>query len=352
MIDLAAHFPTLARLARPLGPAWRWWTAELAALLPRRAALGPLAIGRRRPVAALVGPHSLVLSSAPDNAVMARLPLPLPADVHLPDLAGRPVELRIAAASVLRTTLRLPAAAEENLRQVIAYEMDRETPFKAEDVRFDAHITAREGRQIRVDLLIVPKPLAERAMAAAARLQLSAVRLTVDGKDTATFDLRTAEERPAARRPSRLLVGLTGALTAALLATPPALNLWQASRLDALIAPVQQRADLTLRMRDELDRRSGAASSLDALKRQTTPMVTLLAELSERLPDGVWLDQLRVAQGEVRLTGYAPNAAALIALLEASPLLAKVRFETDVTQDPQRRRERFQIVAMVERPTP
>lgn len=347
MIDLAAHFPTLARLARPLGPAWRWWTAELAALLPRRAVLI-----RGRPVAALVGAQSLVLSGAPDNAVMARLPLPLPADVHLPDLAGRPAELRIAAASVLRTTLRLPAAAEENLRQVIAYEMDRETPFKAEDVRFDTRVTAREGRQIRVDVLIVPKPLAERAMAAATRLQLSVVRLTVDGEDAAAFDLRNEDERPTARRPSRLLLGLTGALAAALLAAPPALNAWQASRLDALIAPVQQRADLVLRMRDELDRRSEAASALDALKHRTTPMVALLAELSGRLPDGVWLDQLRVAQGEVRLTGYAPNAAALIALLEDSPLLAKVRFETGVTQDPQRRRERFQIVATVERPVP
>lgn len=351
MIDLAAQFPTLARLARPLGPAWRWWTAELAALLPRRLAT----LGRTRPVVATVGGQWFTIPTRIDagrDAALARLPLPLSTDIHLPHLAGRPAELRIDPASALRTVWRLPAAAAENLRQVIAFEMDRETPFRAEDVRFDARIVGHEGRHIRVDLLIVPNIVAQPAMAAAGRLGLKVLRLTVDGPDAAAFDLRTAEERPARRRPSPLLLGLTGALAAAVLAAPPALNLWHAARLDALVAPVQQRADIALRMRDELERRSGAAASLDGLKRQTVPAVALVAELSARLPDGVWLDQLRIAQGEVRLGGYAPNAAALIALLEDSPLLTRVRFETGVTQDPLRRRERFQIVAAVERPAP
>lgn len=341
MSGLAAQFPTLARLARPLIPAWRWWTGELAALLPRAAMPG-----RARPVAVLVGPDSLVLDARDPLAV--RLPLPLPADAALPGLAGRPVELRVTAGAALRTTLRLPAAAAGNLRQVVAFEMDRETPFTADEVRFDARVAGREGRHLLVDLLIVPKSLAGQAMAAAARLRLPVERLTVDGADAAAFDLRTPAERPAAHRPSRLLLGLAVALGIAVLAAPPLLALWRAERLEGLIAAVQPRAELAQRLRSELDRRSGAASALDAAKRQTPSALALLAELSERLPDGVWLDQVRVAQGEVRLTGYAPNAAALIALLEDSPLLERVRFESGVTQDPARRRERFQIIAALE----
>ena len=44
---------------------------------------------------------------------------------------------------VLRKTLALPAALEENLRQALGYDLDRHTPFKADELYFDAAVVDR-----------------------------------------------------------------------------------------------------------------------------------------------------------------------------------------------------------------
>ena len=48
----------------------------------------------------------------------------------------------------------LPAAVEENLRQALAYDLDRHTPFKPDELHFDAVVVARDAakKEIRVDL--------------------------------------------------------------------------------------------------------------------------------------------------------------------------------------------------------
>ena len=48
---------------------------------------------------------------------------------------------------VLRKTINLPAAVEDNLAQVLAYDLDRHTPFKPEEVCFDARIVGARYRQ-------------------------------------------------------------------------------------------------------------------------------------------------------------------------------------------------------------
>ncbi|MGQ9369546.1 PilN domain-containing protein [Azospirillum sp. ST 5-10] len=317
MADLAARFPTFVRIARPVAAAARWWLAEMAALL------AGVAGGRSMPLVAL----------AADGALPADLPP-----------AGRAVELRLPAAWALAKTVTLPAAAEANLREVLAFEMDRETPFRAADVHVHARVAGRAGRQIRVALVVVPRAMAARAVAAVSGRGLAVERLSVEAPD-GIADLSDPADRPPRRRGSRLLPLLAGGLALAVLAVPPLLNVWRAGRLDARIDALGERAALALRLQEELERRRGAASDLDARKAAAPLALAVVAELSARLPDGVWLDELRLAAGEAHLTGYAPAAAELIALLDASPLLEGVRFETAVVQDPVRRRERFRIAA-------
>lgn len=323
MLDLAARFPTFARLARPAGIAWRWWAGEL------RGVPGALRWpgGGRLPV----------LRTGADGMA--------PAGARA---GGRVVELRLPAGCALSKTVLLPAVAEEDLRAVVAFEMDRETPFRAEAVRFDARVVGRAERQIRVALTVVPRALAAHALEAAARRGLTVARLTVDGPEGAVIDLTDPAERPAKHRTPRLLPALVAVLALAGAAVPPLANLWHAERLDARIAALQERAGLALRLRAELDRRSGAATALDARKERSPLALAVLAELSARLPDGAWLDQIRLSGAELHLSGHALAAAELIALLDESPVLSAVRFETGVVQDPIHKRERFQIAATVE----
>ena len=58
------------------------------------------------------------------------------------------VILCLPADKVLTRTLTLPLATEENLREVLAFQMDRQTPFTVEQVYYDYGVVAR-GRKTR-----------------------------------------------------------------------------------------------------------------------------------------------------------------------------------------------------------
>ena len=59
------------------------------------------------------------------------------------ELRGRArVALGPDEALVRRVTM--PAATEENLRQVLEFEMDRLTPFRADEVYFDYRVVSRD----------------------------------------------------------------------------------------------------------------------------------------------------------------------------------------------------------------
>ena len=53
----------------------------------------------------------------------------------------------------------LPAAAADRLRDVLSFEIDRQTPFAATDVAFDARVLRRRpDGQLDVDLVVVAVP--------------------------------------------------------------------------------------------------------------------------------------------------------------------------------------------------
>ncbi len=53
-------------------------------------------------------------------------------------------DLLLPESVVLQTHVTMPLAAEANLRQALAYEMDRHTPFSAEEVFFGWHNLSRD----------------------------------------------------------------------------------------------------------------------------------------------------------------------------------------------------------------
>ena len=61
---------------------------------------------------------------------------------------ARPAAARASASRTDEALVRrvtMPAATEENLRQVLGFEMDRLTPFRADDVYFDYRVVSRDA---------------------------------------------------------------------------------------------------------------------------------------------------------------------------------------------------------------
>ncbi|MCA9491350.1 MAG: hypothetical protein KC621_15570, partial [Myxococcales bacterium] len=165
-----------------------WWLSELRAMLPggghRDAGLGS---GRR--VRVTVDEHAGVVSRVDGSRVreLGRLPGPAaPPDpsgvapvVDLGRLSPRdtPCELAVASELALSKEVDLPGAAQENLGEVLAFEMERLTPFRAADVLYDYRVLGRRdgGKRVRVRLSVVPRRLVAPALAAFPGWDLRAV---------------------------------------------------------------------------------------------------------------------------------------------------------------------------------
>lgn len=280
-------------------------------------------------------------------------------------LAGvDPQDLRLAlclpTAAGLRRTLALPLAARDNLAQVVGFEIDRQIPFRAEQVAMDVReLTgqpAGEGR-FAAELIVLPRaaldPLLER---------LAALRIRVDAVDLLTADghrvganLLAPAQRPRRSDPRRRLNLALGAGCIALVAL--VLGQWLHNRqlaLDAMQAQVDaMRADAqqVATLRQQLQDNAGAAGFLAQKKKDTVPVLALLDEMTRRLPDTAWLERFSLdASGQIGFQGQSVQAAKLVDALKDSPLIRDVGFQGSIQADPTTGKERFYMVGKVRTP--
>jgi general secretion pathway protein L len=337
-----------------------WWLGELGALVPgliRRAFAGA-----RGAVGFEVAGDELVVGRASDGALVevGRLDLRLPAEAlraavtrvlrkHAP--RGTDIVLLLGAEQVLYKALDLPLVAEDGLRDLLYFELDRQTPYRPDQVRYDFRVAARNtatGR-MRVDLLVAPAETVERLAARAAEWGLKPSAVTAAGVDNPAdpaFDLAGgAPEAPS--RGGRLGLAMLALLAAALLAVA----VWQpleAQRLAALeaetaLAGAREAALAAADLRDELNRRAKAGSFLVRRKNEAPMLTAVLADLTRLLPDDTWLFELQVRGAVVRARGYAPTASAVLELVERGPAFRNARFTSPVTRVPGIDAERFDL---------
>jgi len=324
---------------------------------------GASAAGRDETPAAWSAGDSARLYLAEDDArqPLGELRLDTVDPLHLPSGGqGRPMRrtvLELPPAQVLRRSLSFPLQVQENLQQVVRYELDRLSPFQADQVLFDAHIggTSRRGDRILVDLALCRRDRVEPWLQRLREAGTPAEELTWDGA-WPRANLLPVGERPRRRnnglRLSLALLLLVLSLGAAALVTP----LWQRGQvLDALqaeLARTRTAAQEVDKLRTDLDRaRQGSVAVLQR-KLDQPRVIDLLRELTVKLPDGTWIQNLNLDKGEVQLRGESTQATALLALLEKAAGVQGVSFASPVTQVAQTGAERFNIAFQYQRPKP
>lgn len=335
-----------------------WWRAGLAAWLPARLRRALSAGNGRLLLCPEAGELRLDLQQAGELCRLVALPLPLAAVVDpLADLLreraiGMPRWLLLPGACGLRRSLLLPAAARERLRDVLAFEIERQTPFTVADVLFDGRILQlRPDGQLQVELVVVPR---RQLAAATAGLGGQAERLAgVDLADEAGRPLGVNLLPPAQRhvlrdpwRRRNWLLALTALLALALgmgqlldnrRAAAGALQKDMASREAGARVLAAQRQRL-------LDGMEGAAY-LRAQRAARPSSVELLDALAQRLPEGTWLEKVSVEGDQLTLIGLSNQAAALVGKLEGAPQWSAPALSGALQQDPRLRVDRFTLVA-------
>jgi general secretion pathway protein L len=364
------------RLAIALASArrfFRWWAAELAFLVPpllrrRLGADDVLAVALEAGQATLsheVAGKACVLGQIPAEATQAASAKVLKLLGRVPGLrqrfaAGRlPVALRLPSDQALRTQLALPLAAEGNLRQALAFQLDRRTPFQVDTVHFAHRIVRRDdaARLLEVELAVVPRSVVAAAitLGRAIGLRPSAVEVAAPAHGgVPSGNLLPEDERPR-RRPATLAMraAAAGAALAALAALYQPIH--SAHRAAAELQNQSQAArELALKgrkLKDEVAKLTEAEEFLIGGKRRTPSATEVLYDLTRVLPDDTWVKDLHVGGGEIRIGGFSKSASTVIKLLEQSGVFANPQFRSAVTQDQASGKEKFEITAKIAKRT-
>lgn len=341
---------------------FRWWGNELAFLVPTQLAKW-LGAGRER--VCLIkdeGQLQLLKQSADSSTALALWPLEdLNPSQRVAWLAQHPeleeVEwvLRLSPEQAWHKVFKLPAAAEENLKQVVGFELDKLTPFSLAQVYFDVKVLARikETKQIKVRLALAPRrvldPLLEELHTAGWKPNRADVALA-DGQ-LLGMDLLPPQYRlDQSPWPKRLTIAagvLLFGLLIGVLVLPVLMNQAIVADLQAQVKAANKVALEVQELRENAEKLTHENDFLLKKKREEPAMVDMLEELSEVIPPDTSLNGLQYRDRKVILQGMSPSASSLIAKMEASPFLKATSFVSPVTKDISNGQERFQIATEV-----
>ncbi len=353
----------LAWSRSPLPGFLRWWGGELAALLPVRIRTwlqrGPdvLWLG--------VSPAALSVKRARTGLVLASIPVELPAEVQRATFASacagidpddRRLVLVVDQAAVLQRRLLMPLAAAADPRKVVGYELDRQTPFKPDQLYYDVRVsraTAPAG-QVALDLFAAPRagldPMLERLAALGA--QPDAIDVADASGALAGVDLLPATRRP--RRPDKRRRWNWALGAACVLLLVLVLAQWLGNRRAALahmqaeVDAMRTRATQSEQLRAQLTAALAASKFLVKRKAENPPPLAVLDELTRRMPATAWLDMLTLDDsGGLDIKGEAAKAAALVDTLGGSKMLGEPKLQGVIQPDPATGKERFELVARV-----
>ena len=347
----------------PVGSFTRWWLAELKQLLP--ASWRERLQHAMRRVVLQLEPGQLRLGTEENRVIEWFETFSLEQDVPLQrqqlrgvlenqELKETPRFLLLDQGSILRKELVLPQAAESSLQQVLAFEMDRQTPFRAADVYYTWRPLGsdRNSGQIRVELFVIPRKSVDGMLEllAARGLAPGGVDVVADGASLG-INLLPAEKRfKVINRRTRLNAGLAAAVLVLLLMVMVQSLNTRATRLEHLetaIADVQDEARRVQRLREQVAETGEAASFLTRRRAAAPLAVELLADVTRILPDDTYLDRLVMSQGTVLLQGKSRNAQQLIEVVNKSETFDNAEFRGSTRLDAATGLEIFEINADV-----
>ncbi len=331
---------------------WNWWLTELRAAIPAR---------WRRQLKSRV--HRLTYTGDAFELEQGGEWLQIGVD----QLAGNPalkawqnqgrernpLLVILPLGQLLHKVIPLPEATEPRLASVLGFELDRHTPFSADQASYSYRVLRRDraSQRIEVELFVLPHARREQLMQVLTNAGLAPSWILPQGREADVHLRGQLNLLPEALRPHKQMQNRWPLVLVAVLAVILALLFYlQDQRLQALqaeVGPLQQQAEEAQAVRDEASTlEQGWRFLYERRQAQPSPL-GLLDELTRQLPDNTWLNRMELEGGEVQVQGESSSASDLISRLEGSALLQNVSFTSPVTINPRSGKERFSIRAQV-----
>ncbi len=364
------YFNGLRRLGEKLGLLHfrDWWLGELAGMIPRKL-IGAARNAMEQRVLVATNGLRVTFSRIVDGSLVEAASLDMGAHGaaeqrlafmrEMKQISPQTAEVALCLPShlVLCKKITLPPATEENLRQVLAFEMDRLTPFKAEQVYFDYRFAHRD-KQLDVSLAVTPKAALDEQLKqlSAWGAEVTAVLVTSNVPDGISWNLLPAGQRQMgkAARLSRFTFALASGLVI-LLCVAVALPIWKKREallaLNPLLHKAHQQAEKAEDLRRQFETLLAEYNYLLTKKRETPPVVAILDEVTRVLPNDTWVQHLDLKGTELQIQGETASSSKLVALFEQSKILHGANFRAPLTKGMGENSERFQLAAET-RPLP
>jgi len=350
------------RLANgPAGQFFKWWGEELRNAMPPR--LRTRMQYARRRLLMQDSDGELVFSVDSANEIQSLDSVSTDQDPQLQQQRVRDLlqrhellevsrDLLLSNDVVLHTDVVMPLATEANLREALAYEMDRHTPFRAEEVFYSWRGLKRdrEAGQLHFELYVTPREAVEAQIERLKRLGLAPT-----GVDVATPDgplginLLPPDLRYHVVNQRSRLNWAIGAVTVFLMIFVMAQSLFlrehQLKEIGEAIDDVREEALAVQQIRKQIDDASEAAGFLQSRKNENGYKVEMLAELTRILPEDTYLDRLSMHEGTTQMQGKSGNAQSLIELINNSDQFGNASFRGPTRLDNRSGKEIFDLNA-------
>jgi general secretion pathway protein L len=264
-------------------------------------------------------------------------------------------ELVLQPGSFVFRPLELPRRATEFLDGIVRAQIDRLTPWTAENAAFGWSAPVEiANERVSITVAATARALVMPLVSAIAGLGADSIAVstvapgTPDGAAIKVFDqrVRGALELKRVRRGLATALAAAGALAAAaILADVFGGNEIGARHADITSRIAAQRAKLRAGS-DAL--RDSALAALERRRHEMPSSVIVLEALSQILPDHTYVTELRIQGDKMQVVGVTRDAPSLIRLIEQSQHFTRATFFAPTTRSPSEPGEHFHIEARIE----
>ncbi len=243
----------------------------------------------------------------------------------------------------------MPNAARRDLKSLLGFEIDRETPFEQSEVYWNyvADAPDKARGKFDVDLVVVPRALADAAVAAARKAGFYPAALEIEVEPGRPVLIWIAPQRQVHKilsyRKLGPLAAVTGGLAAAFVILSFVGQQWDLYIANQTIAELQSQAHEASALRSAANHRLAAVSFFSRTGGANGSALGILAAATRALPDNTYLTSFAVHDGHVTISGFSDSAASLIGLLEKSPSFREPVFDSPLTQTEGSNQEKFTI---------
>jgi general secretion pathway protein L len=343
--------------------AWRWWLSEFLNLLPlayfkrltrRRLTLLIKSSEAMTKIAVTDGDQGLVLEASASEETLSELKDAIPAATK-----GKRCDVIgvIPDQQCLIRPLALPLAAKGHIEEFVRYQIDRISPFKADNTLYGIKLMESNphANEVHLNLSIVSRALVEDLEARGTQLGFPIDGFAVESADGGALETIAFSAQGTAVRKvphaTKALVAASLVLLASLLFVPILAKWKRGEALEKEIALLKPKAEQVLKLGQERDRIIALRARVIGLKRASLPPIAVLSKLSELLDAESYLFDLRMEGATVTISGLSVDASKLAQRLGAVDAFKSVKFSGPVTRDAQAARDRFTLILELSAPS-